>query len=320
MAHGEVTRRALTAMIGAGAAWPLAASAIVLDPPGQFHLNIPGALDGPYAPPKTLATVADLYSRMTTKVLVNGQGPFAFVVDTGANQSVISKALAERLGLPAGPTEALNGVAGSMMAPTTTAALAFGDISEPDVLMSILPGEAMGGDGILGLDRVEGQRLIMDFRRRTLSIERRAARWRDPTDVVLKARRRDGQLTLVDADLAGMRLVALLDSGAQMTIGNMALYQMALSRAPTSVWTQTAILSATGQTMMSHMADLPHLRLGTLHFPNWPVAFADLHTFRMWGMIDKPAILLGVDVLSRFEYVSLDFARDEVRFRVPHEA
>jgi hypothetical protein len=51
--------------------------------------------------------------------------------------------------------------------------------------------------------------------------------------------------------------------------------------------------------------------------PNWPVAFADLHTFRMWNMVDKPAILLGVDILSRFEYVCLDFARSKVRFRLP---
>jgi hypothetical protein len=36
----------------------------------------------------------------------------------------------------------------------------------------------------------------------------------------------------------------------------------------------------------------------------------------MWNMIDKPAILLGVDILSRFQYVCLDFARDEVRFRL----
>jgi hypothetical protein len=36
------------------------------------------------------------------------------------------------------------------------------------------------------------------------------------------------------------------------------------------------------------------------------VAFADLHTFRMWKLIDQPAILVGVDVMSRFQYVTLD--------------
>jgi hypothetical protein len=51
--------------------------------------------------------------------------------------------------------------------------------------------------------------------------------------------------------------------------------------------------------------------------PNWPVAFADLHTFTMWDLTNKPAILIGVDILTRFESVCLDFARDEVRFRLP---
>jgi hypothetical protein len=56
--------------------------------------------------------------------------------------------------------------------------------------------------------------------------------------------------------------------------------------------------------------------VGNLKVPVWPVAFADLHTFEMWGMIKDPAILIGVDLLSRFDSVCLDFARDEVRFRM----
>jgi hypothetical protein len=62
------------------------------------------------------------------------------------------------------------------------------------------------------------------------------------------------------------------------------------------------------------------LQVGGLELPIWPVAFADLHTFTMWNMVKKPAILIGVDILSRFEYVCLDFARDEVRFRLPTRA
>jgi hypothetical protein len=65
------------------------------------------------------------------------------------------------------------------------------------------------------------------------------------------------------------------------------------------------------------MALLPHLRVGGMILPQWPVAFADLHTFRMWNLVDRPAILIGIDVLSRFEAVSLDFHRNEVRFELP---
>ena len=116
-----------------------------------------------------------------------------------------------------------------------------------------------------------------------------------------------------------MPLTAFIDSGAENTIGNMALRQLALARNPTARWTMTPIVSSTGQTIMAEIADLPSLRVGGMGLPNWPVAFADLHTFAMWDMVKQPAILIGVDILSRFEYVCLDFARSEVRFRLPQQ-
>lgn len=282
--------------------------------------RLPPLDQGPYVPPSNLQTVADIYKRMTAPVMINGVGPFPFVVDTGANQSVISEALVVQLGLARGEEQALNGVAGVRVTGTTTATLGIGSRTEADVQMSILPGEAMGGAGLLGLDRLDAQKLTLDFRRQTLRIEPGRRAVRDPDGIVLRARRRGGQLTLVDADLAGVAVTAFLDSGAQATIGNMALRELAITRSPTSFWTKVPILSATGQTIQADLADLPALRVGGLHLPNWPVAFADLHTFRIWDLVSHPAILLGVDVMSRFERVSLDFSRNEVTFRLPQGA
>ena len=315
-----IDRRRLGALLGAGLIAPGVAlgDGIVSYPEAS---RIPRPLEaGGYVPPADLKTIADIYRRMTAPIRVNGQGPFAFVVDTGANQSVISEELATQLGLARGPMEPLNGVAGVQMTDTTTAKLSVGERQDSDVLLSILPSTAIGGLGMLGLDRLEDQRLTLNFRDQLLRIEASRRAWRDPDDVSMKAHRRNGQLTLVDADLAGVPVVAFLDSGAQNTIGNMALRELAVTRSPTSLWSTVPILSATGQTISAEIADLPQLRVGGLHLPNWPVAFADLHTFRMWDLLKTPAILIGVDVLSRFEYVSLDFARGEVRFRVPQQA
>jgi hypothetical protein len=158
--------------------------------------------------------------------------------------------------------------------------------------------------------------LTIDFVNRNLRIEGGRDNWRDPYAIAVKATRRDGQLTLVKVSLSGRPLTAFIDSGAQSTIGNMALRQLALTITPKSVWTETSIISSTGQTIKAEMADLLDLQVGNLKIPTWPVAFADLHTFEMWGMIKEPAILIGVDILSRFEWVCLDFARDEVRFQM----
>ncbi len=318
MALDTLDRRRMMTGVAGGVVcpWPARANPYARLVPGSAsRLTPPG--DQIYTPPANLATVRDIYRRMTAPIRVNGAGPFPFVVDTGANQSVISAELAARLGLAHGANEPLNGVAGVQMTPTTHARLDVGTRRGEETLLSMLPGAAIGGAGMLGLDGIAGDVLTLDFQRQALRIDRPRRRWGDPDEITLPARRRDGQLTLVDADLAGVRLTAFLDSGAESTIGNMALLSLSLNRGSTGSWMDTPIVSATGQTISARMAELPDLRVGRLRLPNWRVAFADLYTFRMWNLVEKPAILLGVDVMSRFEYVSLDFSRDEVRFRLP---
>lgn len=298
-------------------AWALAATPVAANISSGTGSRLMKQQDLPYEPPTTLALIADLYSRMTTPVRVQGEGPFHFVVDTGANQSVISAELAARLGLTLGPPEILNGVAGAQSTPTTVATLSIGGRVRRDVRLFVLPDGGIGGAGMLGLDGLEGQRLVLNFREESMRIEAPTREWAGGGAVTVRSRRRDGQLTLVDVDLAGIAVTALIDSGAQNTIGNRALQRLARARRPTDLWRNESIVSVTGQSIDAEMADLPHLRLGGMSLPVWPVAFADLHTFEMWKLTSVPAMLIGVDVLSRFERVSLDFARDEVRFTPP---
>lgn len=311
MTGRELDRRAFSGLALAAA---FAAPRVRADP--ATGTRLPSDEDV-YEPPTSLALVADMYARMTAPLQIDGRGPFPFVVDTGANQSVISSELAVRLSLPQGAPSALNGVAGVEMAPTTAAALGLGRRARRETTLFVLPQSAIGGDGMLGLDGLDGQTLVLDFKRRALEIEAGGRRGLESRTVVLRARRRDGQLTLVDAELAGIPVTAFIDSGAQNTIGNKALQRLAALRQPTSSWTVAPIVSVTGQTIEGDLADLPHLRIGGLSLPRWRVAFADLHTFRLWDLTERPAILIGVDILSRFEKVTLDFARNEVSFRVP---
>ncbi len=311
MGPSEVNRRAL--MLGAGASLVAgrAAAQVAIDrrPAG---LQPDGA---GYEPSATLRALFDLCQRMTAPVRVNGRGPYPFVIDTGANQSVIAAGLAAQLGLTPGPLELLNTTTGAQLAPTTTARLALGEREEAGVALSILPGYAMGGLGMLGVNRLEGQRLIMDFARERLTVESAARPLRNPNDVVVQARRLNGELTLVEADLAGAPLTAFLDSGAESSIGNLALKAMAERRQTGQAWGVVPVISVSGETVSAALGNVADLRIGGMRLPVWPVAFADLHAFSLWGLTDKPALMVGVDVLSRFSVVSLDFARNEVRFR-----
>ena len=313
-----ISRRWLTGAMLAAGALPTAAGAQIVRRGGGTHLPPdPNSPDTDYVPPTSLATIADIYKRMTASVRVNGRGPYQFVVDTGANQSVLASELAAQIGLSTGQLEPLHGVAGVQMAATTMADLTIGGRVQQNAPLSLLPGAAIGAPGLLGLDRLANQRVTLDFKGRTLRIEASQSAYRNPDDRVVKATKRDGQLTLVDADVAGIPVTAFIDSGAQSTIGNRALHTYAMNLNPNTRTATTVVLSATGQTVPAEVAELLRLRIGGLVLPSWPVAFADLHTFQLWRLNDKPAILLGVDILSRFEYVSLDFPRGEVRFKVP---
>jgi hypothetical protein len=315
---GGLDRRTFAGALVAAGLIPAgrAAAAIVDLQPSSAATHIPPKV---YVPPSDLKTILDIYKRMTVQVRINDSGPYAFVVDTGANQSVIAAEIATQLNLPAGDDQPLNGVAGVQITPTVHAELRIADRPMDRTLVSVLPSAAIGGLGILGLDQLDGGRLTLDFRRQTLSIDSGNDLPGLGNEMSLKAHRRNGQLILVDADLAGIPVAAFLDSGAQDTIGNMALRQLAITRYPTAAWSQTPIISVTGQIIAGEMADLPAFRIGGTRLPNWPMAFADLHTFQMWDLINRPAILIGIDILSRFETVCLDFGRDEVRMRLPQE-
>jgi hypothetical protein len=310
MPQPGLDRRHAALTVLAAALWPVAARA-------DLGLRIlPVGLTSPGAPGSDVGLFTDLYRRMTAPVTIDGAGPFEFVVDTGANRSVASAELVSQLGLALGPEEPVNDAAGVTIAPTVAAKLAIGSRAEALLTLSVLPAEAIGGEGMLGLDRLADQRLTLDFKGKRIWIEGGRGGG-DAGAVVVPARRRFGQLTVVDADLEGVAITAFLDSGSQSTIGNPALEAIARDREARDIWTAATIESASGQTIPAQLASLASLRVGGLWLRNLPVAFADLHTFRLWGLTSRPAILLGVDVLSRFDSVELDFARGEVRFRLP---
>ena len=46
------------------------------------------------------------------------------------------------------------------------------------------------------------------------------------------------------------------------------------------------------------------------------MAFADVPPFKMFGLSDEPALLLGTDILDTFRAISLDFRARRVRFQL----
>src|SRR6266852_397507 len=99
-------------------------------------------------------TTRDHIGRVVVPVMINGRGPFRFIVDTGANHSTISPGLARELGLkPAeGPSIILDGITGSAQVSFVRIdRLQAGELTIESTAVPVVWASVMAGaDGILG--------------------------------------------------------------------------------------------------------------------------------------------------------------------------
>lgn len=262
-----------------------------------------------------LDTAQDRLTRMTVDVFVNGQGPFAFAVDTGADRTVISASLAKKLGLKPNRVAQLHGVAGVDLVQTAPlATVQIGTKRVANIQAPVLPDASLGAVGLLGIDALSDQRVTMDFVGDQMTVRPGAYREkRDDDTIVVTARRRFGQLVLVDASVDGQRVYAIVDSGSQVTIANPALQRL-LARRRTGTPVATEVISVTGRSIQAQYGLLPQMKIGGVTLADVPVVYSDAHTFKKFGLAKRPAMLIGVDLLRSFERVSLDFDTKKVRF------
>ena len=68
--------------------------------------------------------------------------------------------------------------------------------------------------------------------------------------------------------------------------------------------------------MEMQLARVGELKLGSVTFRDVPIAFADVPPFKLFGLSEEPALLLGTDLLETFRRVSLDFRARKVRFQL----
>jgi clan AA aspartic protease (TIGR02281 family) len=270
-------------------------------------------------PDKSLADPTrslDAAGRLTVEVRVNGGGPYRFMVDTGASASVISSGVATALGLKVDGRTNLHSIAGVQAADTVkVAALAVGSRIRRDLTMTVLPDANLEAAGILGLDWLGSQGLLLNFSADEMSVGAGQPYGDGRTITVPVGLRRSG-LSLLRGGVPGGSVLAFLDTGSTTTVGNMALMEMALNnRGIVSAWTDITLRSVTGQALPGRLATLAKLTLGDIRMRNVPVVFGPVHTFEYWN-IDGPALLIGADVLRNFDSVSLDFSRGQVHFRV----
>lgn len=340
MDEGFLSRRLfLTATSGialAGCSTPFSAIPLQVNLGGQPVLATPAPDTGaPTDPAAEIRAGFDPVLRMTVPVRLPPLSALEFVVDTGANRSALAENVATPLGLRSRGRALVHGIGGAQPAETVDVPrLEVGELVLRRLAMPVLSRAALGADGLLGVDALRNRHVVMDFERNEFRIRSRDG-WEgrlnqrgsrfvrpafDPNFIVVPARQRFGQLTIVDAEVGtGLPVTCFLDSGAQSTVGNLALRDAAVRRDPGLGLrtTRVQLVGATGQTISGDLARLPGLRLGGLRIGNLSCVFADLHTFKIWDLQNTPALLIGMDVMRHFLAIELDFGRRMVAFRAP---
>jgi hypothetical protein len=316
-------------------AWALAWSALAgaaepaPGPPriGKPRPAPPGPSTLPPLPPaaidETLAIGGDdigarkVETRLSVEVRVNGRGPYQFVVDSGADTSVVGLRIARDLQLPLGTPVTLNNMTDrNLVDRVRVDSLSLGPTVVRDLQLPALREQDLGGAGMIGIDALARQRLMMDFEKRLIRVEDASRPVKSaPGDIVVTARLQRGQLILTEVKAGRLSLDAVIDTGSQITIGNSALREKLVRSRLGRLRTVTAT-GVTGTTVNLELAQVGELRLGSVVLRNVPMAFADVPPFEVFGLADRPALLLGTDLLETFRRVSLDFRARKVRFQL----
>jgi hypothetical protein len=224
----------------------------------------------------------DVAGRLLVDVQVNGQGPFPFLLDTTASQSTLSPQLATRLGLEAGSGSAL------------ISSLETGALHLADVQLPVTAADAIGAaDGVLGIEGMERKRIDADFRNGTVSIGA-TNDGRAPIGFrVAPARERRKGLLAVEASVAKVRATAIIATAATHSQGNPTLQ---------------AALQDNGSTSLP--ITVAGVMLGQVY-----LKYGDDDAFQALELGQRPALLLGMDVLGFLERLAIDYRRYEFQFR-----
>lgn len=260
----------------------------------------------------------DRSERMTVPVTIGGQ-PFRFLIDTGSQATVVSSRLRERLALPSLGRSTVIGMASSRQVEIVRLdALELATRSFDNLHVPMLEAEHIGADGILGLDSLQDLRVLIDFRADTIAVDDAQQLGGDRGyEIVVRAKNKRGRLIITGAEVDGVATTVILDTGAQGSIGNLAL-QRRLRAQDGMVVTSTDVLGA----QVTSRRDLPRTlvidgKVRSLRLQGFAMSFTDSPVFTALGLADKPTLVLGISDLRLFDRVAIDFAERTILFDLP---
>lgn len=261
-------------------------------------------------------TLRDRIGRIWAPVYIDGKGPFRLVLDTGANRSVVTYTTAHRLGKTADAASSvqLHGVTGTARVPTIrVATMEVGDLLLGGRKIPVVQDVFGGAEGALGTEGFADKRIFIDFKNDEISILRSKRQSPPPGYRRVPVKLRNGRLLMFEMTLGGVKTMAMLDTGAQTTIGNNSLREALARRARKQQETQ--VIGVTLDVATAHAISAPPVDIGGIKITGMQVTFGDLYIFEAWKLTKEPAILIGMDVIGVFDSIVIDYRLKELHLK-----
>jgi predicted aspartyl protease len=271
-----------------------------------------------FAHSDTLVPISrDRGERMTMPVQIGTGGPYDFIIDTGSQRTIVATELAQRLALPPLPPVEIISMAGRVTVSSVKLdGLRFGEHAIENLDALSIAHDDLGSPGLIGLDSLKGKRLTLDFRKRRMDVGKSRRSRGDSDTIVVEARSKFGQLILVDSKVDGRKVSVILDTGAEMSVGNMALFNSLKLKKLVIPPEPTTLTSVTGIDVPALFTVVRRITIGSVTLDNVPMVFLDAAPFEQLDLGDKPAMLLGMRMLRLFDQVAIDFGNRHVDFHL----
>lgn len=296
------------------------AATAAVEPPVTGQPSTVEAVAPNLADPATeiLALEEERHDRYLVPVMIEGAGPYNFMIDTGSQATAVTHQINQGLELTPFGTATLVGMASRRPVDVVEVnEMTFGSHTVYDLLSPVLDRRNVGADGILGLDSLQDFRVLIDFREETIAVQdvSEIENYRRGFEIIVRARQELGQLLITDAVVEGVKATVIIDTGAQASIGNLALQE----RIRTNRAEEVTTTDVNGVEMTGELSVVRSLTIEGLTVTNVPLAFADAPAFEALGINDRPVIALGMQHLKIFDRIAIDFTRQRILFDVPRD-
>jgi hypothetical protein len=257
-------------------------------------------------------TEHDKIGRIWAPVLINGKGPFRLALDTGATNSAVTADVARALG----PILIRPGLRG---APAPPPCPRFRSTGWWSAISNCLHSGCQSSparwvaDGF-SAPKAARQAHHHDFRNDSINIVRSHKERAGFGFVAIPFKLVEG-LAVIDVQIGEVAAKAIVDTGGQGTIGNVALHESLLRRYRKDAVVPDGIIGITLDVQSGNRITIPPIVFGGVAIEHVKITTGEMEIFRLWKMTNKPVVLLGMDVLGLFDTLIIDYARRELQVR-----